>query len=720
MTRIRARLALAITFAIAAACAAGTLAAPQPDDAPAEPTVFADFGLGGIPIASEWAPVDIIVQAIDNPLSGIIEVSYRAGGETITHVAPFAVAPNAVATIPLAVRLPWWTDDVTVSAIDRDRGRVAQTTYRSSPGPTDARLPVMSTPDTLCIVATPRLSEDIAQVNIAAEEPSPGDDQDQPATKPEFRSVLAAAVHPGDIPASRLALAAADLIIIDAADLGAVQPRSVDGLRRWTAAGGRLVILTDQPGNEWNSFLADAPAARDIQLGTAIAMTRSGQATAGRTIALGPIARAAGWMPQLTNDTGQTVAATGTYGLGIVTLLAVPPEALGVLSSRGPTPDLAALLSLASADGPGPIVEGVRQSGGLDPRSVSRRGTDWILLRSLDAVASTTPPGVEAFIIIAAVPIALAVLLGPVDYIALGLLRRRHAAWLSAMAWIILVGAAALLIPRSMQTGKADIGSISTIDAIMPNAALPADAPASAAAELPPPLAAWSADAALLFHASRDEFTLTPGLRAWRPLNTGGIGGAPVAGTVFAHTPAGPGLTAAAAINPARIPPRTWSLATLRAQGPVDHGFRASLTGEQADGPLVLRFDASPSAGSEARILAAQVSVDGKRFVWKGNRSGDAYLCEPAGESDQPLLAGRNEEITRAAAALLIDEPTRRQPALNALARAGWARLDILIADPPSAPAFQTAADTERSAFALVRAAIPTAAADAAPTENAP
>ncbi|MEO1535376.1 MAG: hypothetical protein AAFS11_07430, partial [Planctomycetota bacterium] len=197
-----------LTILLAFICATPHAQIETPD----EPTVFADFGFGNIMPSGCWAPITVAVQAVDDPLSGYVELSYIAGGEQVSHVAPFAVAAGANALIPMTVHLPWWTDTVTVSAYDERQGRVASLDYRQSPGPTDARLPAILRPEGIVLSATTRLP-----AGVVADAMQPEGD------KP--RDLTVANITPDRLPPNRLAYDSVEVLVIEPADVRGIDPR---------------------------------------------------------------------------------------------------------------------------------------------------------------------------------------------------------------------------------------------------------------------------------------------------------------------------------------------------------------------------------------------------------------------------------------------------------------------------------------------------------------
>ncbi|MEO0632430.1 MAG: hypothetical protein AAFY46_17135, partial [Planctomycetota bacterium] len=336
-----------------------------------------------------------------------------------------------------------------------------------------------------------------------------------------------------------------------------------------------------------------------IDLGT---ITTTANATA-RPIALSPEATAAGWSITATDIAANPIAAQGPFAFGWVGILTIDPFANEDGGDNSEPVALRALLNTMSDEATDDLaanLEGVVDNW-YSP--YAGRSTDQLLYRYIDAVASSQPPGSGGFILIAAVPLALALLLGPIDYITLGAFRRRPLAWLSALVWIAAVGSIALVAPRLFQTGDADVGSVAATDLILPNLALPLASTENAAAGLPAHLAGWSAEAALLFHASQTPFQLestTPA--AWRPFESGRSSSAALAGMTFRQRPTGPGPDAHASIEPLRIPSRIWSLATLHAEGPTPPTFAIALG--TLDNQLTAQLTGLPE---NARVLAAHV-----------------------------------------------------------------------------------------------------------------
>lgn len=672
-----------MTRALAAIILALAALAARPQlETPDEPTVFLDFGFAGELTAGGWCPVSASVQAVDDPLSGYIELTYVAGGETIAHVAPFAVAARDNASIPMTIYLPWWTESITVAAYDERQGRVAEIRYLSRPGPNDARLPATSRATGVVLSVTPRLPAGVAI------------DKAQPAEAKPL-DLLALNITPDRLHPSRLAYDNVSLLIIDPANLGAADPRAVESVIRWTASGGRLLLIIERPGAEWQRILNVTPATADITLG-AVAI---GDNSVIRPIVVGPLAKACGWKIDHTSE-GGPVAAQGPFGLGTLAILSTDPSA-------DITPSLIKdMLTTLTPSAMHDLTAAIRDTEQHWYDVYNSRGNDWLLYQHIDAVASAEPPGTGGFILIAVVPLALALLLGPIDYILLGRLRRRPLAWLSALVWIGALGTISLIAPRLFQTGNADIGSVAAIDIITPNLAMPAARGINRAAALDPALAGWSAGASILFHASREPFTLAGDAPdAWRPFESGNADVVALTGTVFRQSPAGPSTQAAAAVTPVRIPPRIWSLATLHREGPRRPPFAVALTANNPNAPRELTLDIKGLPES-ATIHAARIVHDGSEFMLAS--AAESPLRFTVGSRGTQFgTQGMHARQMLAAIALLAGEPERRNRAIVALTNAGWARIDLFIETPPDPAAFQTEDEAVTTSYALYRILTP-------------
>lgn len=658
-------------------------------ETPDEPTVFADFGFGGVTPAGCWTPITVAVQAVEDPLSGSVELSYIAGGERISHIAPFAVAAQSNALIPMTVHLPWWTDTVTVSAFDERRGRVAQLDYRSTPGPTDARLPNLLTPRGIVLSATTRLP---ASTAVDALQPDPEDTSRKP------RDLNAVNVAPDRLPPNRLAYDSIELLVLEPADLPGIDPRAIEAILRWTASGGRLLLLADQPGSDHARWLAATPASAAVTVGTIEPDETLGTL---RPLTINPVAAAAGWHATSADSTGRTFAASGQLGFGWLGIISVDP-----LTSDPARQALRTLLETSALEGAtddlASTIIGDRASW-LDP--AMGRSADELLYRHIDAVSTSEPPGAGGFILIAAVPLALALLLGPIDYLALGALRRRPIAWLSALVWIAVVGTVAFTAPQLFQTGKADIGSVAATDLVLPNLALPRTDERNAAARIPPHLAGWSTEATLLFHASQEPFTLEAASpSAWRPFESGRSAAATLAGMTFRQTPTGPGPDAPAGIEPLRIPARIWSLVTLHAEGPAAPAFAVALNTDNADDPTQYTLDIT-GLPDDAAVRVGRVVHQGKLFqLTDADAETLRFAARGAAGFD---VAGPFTEQVQAGFAVLAGEPSRRNAGVAALQDAGWARIDLLVETPPATFAFTTSEDTTRTRFTHYRILTP-------------
>ncbi|MEL7484594.1 MAG: hypothetical protein AAFN41_09585, partial [Planctomycetota bacterium] len=165
------------------------------------------------------------------------------------------------------------------------------------------------------------------------------------------------------------------------------------------------------------------------------------------------------------------------------------------------------------------------------------------------------------------------------------------------------------------------------------------------------------------------------------------------------------GPDAHASIEPLRIPSRIWSLATLHAEGPTPPTFAIALG--TLDNQLTAQLTGLPE---NARVLAARVLHDDQPYALTTTTPADPMnelRFQPVARASSAFNTTSASEKAMAAFAVLAGEPSKRTPAVIRLQRAGWARVDVLIENPPATSTFTTDDDATRTRVALYRILTP-------------
>lgn len=486
---------MALFLVVAAATLGGGLVHAQTSllDAPgrsaAEAAVALEPGFAGHYAADRWSPFTVVVSGGRRAFNGVVILDFQQDPtQKARIVAPFASTPGRDVPVPLVATLPRHLDGLTVTVRD-DRGRErAKTEYSASVrgGRTLLRDPIAQGQG--LIVACGRASlANVPAVWRAAQIPVDHDPEAEVgsvladrAEAQRLGSLVVADVAPASLPRAWVAYDGAVALVVEASVSSKVDPRSLEAVRTWVAAGGALFLVADGPGPEWRAWLPPGPSGdllelRDVaeaalppEIATSLAEGGLDAATAapGRAMRLTDEARRRAWRLQWTSavDGSSGYLATGPVGHGLVVVLTFDPARASRVVS---TAAAARLWRIAAA----PVLEPwMKQSADESPAFA--RG--WLVTdprqgainSAIDQVAGAPSFGLGVFLLLGVSAMGLALMLGPGDALILQRLRLRHRSWLTALVWIGLSSAVAYALPLVWRTGPSRLGRFRMIDTV--------------------------------------------------------------------------------------------------------------------------------------------------------------------------------------------------------------------------------------------------------------
>jgi len=428
--------------------------------------VYADFGWSGVLPASRWSPLTIWINEPDRLITGFVTVEHEQDAtQRARIVAPFTTAPGMPTPVRLAVHLPAGTTDMRVTVTDEQGAGLTSVWYSIWPSDTQAPMPkpVGAETPVIASVGTTGLSRRGAAQDIP------------PGVSAEWSVAQLPYIEPEALPRAWRAYEGLTALAVRAAETPACDPRAIEAVKLWVESGGRLVIVAPGPGTYWRRWLPDGPAGDLLELDVprdleARVGSPAFEQHAGRRALLTEWALREGWT--LDWPTTETIdgdvpglLAQGPVGLGWVVVVGVDPRTILPPGVRARDTrawrdifDVAAAESLQTARDSISMTRWMT-TGVPAPRErlATERVLNWLL-------ASVEPVGLNAFAMIGVAVIGLALVLGPVDWIMLGRLRRRHWSWLTALAWIGASTALAYYGPRLVRSSSTIVQRIDIVD----------------------------------------------------------------------------------------------------------------------------------------------------------------------------------------------------------------------------------------------------------------
>lgn len=537
----------------------GASRARAAEDPPARLTqVQFGFGDGSNLQYEHWGPLRVTIDAVKRPFSGTLVISYpQDPTQGVVLRVPAAGTPGIATPVEALVCLKTNASSLNVTLLDERGKQVDRLRFGNVAEDPDAA-PLLFDQREGMVLCLGRVSPDRAVVPLDLP-PNPQDylifNQPQQWTQQRLdenrehrlRSLRAVAVEPLALPAQWAAYDTAEAVVVRTEELTTrIAPASREAIMRWVTGGGRLVLVVDQAGDLWRTwlpgqfaalvavgeptripvpqFLADAlstpdrvaerairaveqsgrginapvpgdatpdlpatpddesssdevtsveppqdvdaaPASTSGNLGGPLSTTeksrifaashRGADTFSGRPITLHSSLVNGGWRSEAA--AGQpSILVHGPVGLGYVTILSADPSLAA--AEPGPEPSRRAWLrvlafgledwiSLPSQP------SALRQawwggwngatSGGDD---LQRQAITQELNHIADRPGRTLNPTAVLGALLACA-FLLAVLLGPVDGLVLGLKRKLHWSWATALVWIVLISIIAGFVP---------------------------------------------------------------------------------------------------------------------------------------------------------------------------------------------------------------------------------------------------------------------------------
>lgn len=480
----------------------------------------ADFGWNTTITAGRWCPVRVWLDGSVAPesVAGIIEISYSQDRtQNASIVVPASTTPGKLTPFDMAVCLPF---DVGTVRVDF---RTAKKSYSMEfvPPPTAGQTapPTRGEQRLGQLFAGTRgliAHRGIASIDRALSKPREVDRAPSVGNQivttymamtgeqlAEFRwrQLAATDVALDDLPPIPQAYQGLEALVIDPGKSAGIEPRVRAAILDWVASGGRLVLLATDDSGAWRQWITprlgesitagipgrlpppeEAQAVLRNQTLKVTLSTPPGNAypaypgytpptevtftpetppvvpvrseIVGRLFTLSEQALADGWRASWTVSPASGLIVQGPMGMGMVTILGVDPEAIP------DTLDAAASQRLWRAA----LTPSV--STYLETPFSNSHARDLQVTTALNSIVSVPPLGNTVFNVILFSLIALALLLGPIDWFVLKRFRARQHSWLVALGWISIASVAGYVIPPQLRSGPPQINRMTCVDVV--------------------------------------------------------------------------------------------------------------------------------------------------------------------------------------------------------------------------------------------------------------
>lgn len=529
---------------IATLLAWAPISAAQDSDSETTTTVLLDLGFSGALPSNEWAPVRVVVSPMERPIQAVARIAISMpDGAALTSMVPVATTPGRETVVPAVVWIPPSMLGIQLDLIAPGGGVIAASTYGAIAGAQSIALPPPSMMPMIVGVGSPTLRMAFG-VDTYTRTFAGADGQ---ALRDRVSIARVATATPSMaggapwLPTEPVAYGGVSAIVIDGQWIDRLEPATNEAIREWLLSGGRLLVVNASNaslrrllGEAMPSGLSIAPP-RETTLPAAFGGPAS---VVARTLDMREWTAA--WEPLHGRP---DLGIQGPAGLGWLMIASFDPDELAQ-AQRVEAMEVAwhqtlGVLIEHELNAGKQLLESSRWDMQSLDRLASSAGAAW--------VSQAPTVGVRAFVMIFAMLVALAFLLGPIDRLVLRRTGMLHRWWLTALGWILLATVGAWLLPTKVRSGPTTVSSIRVVDGWQDPSGR---------------TRAWqeTVDGMFLNRAARIELDgleetawLSPAVDVWSGRGAGNLVMAPQQGTM----------------KPLPTTGRLWTTRTFRQQGPT-------------------------------------------------------------------------------------------------------------------------------------------------------
>lgn len=475
IARLRHNLRTALASATAFVC----FVTPTPTLANDPQIGAVRVGFTGAPVEERWFPLRVTITPGDEPVQALLTVEVQQDAASPARVAvPVASAPGQVSVVTVPVCMARHAREINLS-LTTARGRELHTrTLMCTFNPANPDEMHDALPPETPVVASLLGQAGPGSAIVAAAFPQ----LLATVTGHALTNTTDSTLTPADLPDSWLCYQGASVLLVRAADALRLDERRLSAVRQWVLFGGRLIIIADAPGADWQRWLppvdqglltlsdatrdGDWPGAlRDRVQGGALLFDGAQRRWITRTAR----AEAQGWSLLSPRDDGAGLIAVGPVGLGLVTIVGFDPSVTVV---PGAPDALRAVWTHILTEphgswawmGVGNTARNPYLRIGSGETEVAARA----LRDAMDATVDVPPVSGSLVFWLGVILLALALMLGPGDRFILGRLGLRHRSWMSGPLWIVLGGALMLILPDLARSTQTTASRFEVIDVLCP------------------------------------------------------------------------------------------------------------------------------------------------------------------------------------------------------------------------------------------------------------
>jgi hypothetical protein len=433
----------------------------------------------------EWTPVEITIGSdLKEPFSGSLTMTARQDGiNTLSVIHPFVLTPEQPLSAPLVTKFAFATDRCSLTIRDeKGRTRSRQTINLWDYAPQQRMLRVVQEQDLLIGLIGQ------AQFGLLRLPQETACMSDRNAGKVYLGSKV-----PRDVPWDWTGYASLDVLVICDMDWSLLQPQQIKAIREWIFNGGTALLIlgqhplpADSPLAEVLPFRLEGPT--QVQVPTQ-ALSEWGldsnrtQTVTAWTLSAKPDA--------VIDKAAEDPGAAGLYGVGYagfgrVAVLGFTPSQLSDVQAGGSaafwTRQIAACCRSQTSAASGLQAAGGRRivladqaaqtaggpRSGFNPSdnyyrlSVSQNASNQVM-EYLYKLEQMKPLSIWWIVLTL---MALALLLGPVDYLVLKKLDKLPYTWLTSAGWIAIFTVGAYFGVQWFRGGAMEVRAVSVLDGV--------------------------------------------------------------------------------------------------------------------------------------------------------------------------------------------------------------------------------------------------------------
>jgi hypothetical protein len=431
----------------------------------------------------EWTPIEVGIGAMKEPFSGTFTITARQDGlNTLNVIHSFVLTPDRPLTAPLVTKFAFATDRCTLAIRDeKGRTRWQQAINLWDFSAANRMLRVVQEQDLLIGLLGQarfgllRLPQETACTS------------DRGAGK-----VFLGSKVPRAAPWDWTGYVSLDSLVICDLDWSLLQPQQARAIGEWISNGGTaLVILgqhplpADSPLRAFVPFHIGEP--KQVEIPALVLEEWGLDSTKAQTVTAWPLSPKSNAViaRKVGTSEGDCLWGVGFAGFGRMAVLAFNPAQLGEEQSGRSatfwTRQMAAVYSsrtssaagVPSAGGRRIIPAGEPEAGGNSPGgfnpndnryqiTVAQKATNQVM-EFLYQLEQMKPLSIWWIVLTL---MALAVLLGPVDYLVLKRLDRLPYTWLTSTGWIVIFTVGAYFGVQWLRAGAMEVRAVSVLDGI--------------------------------------------------------------------------------------------------------------------------------------------------------------------------------------------------------------------------------------------------------------